>query len=91
MVEGKQALGRGNRQAGPGWRGGPALLLAWTRADRALRAAEALAGGVRRAGRRREAGPSWDGPRERMGRVEVFLLLGFLSISYSFLLQTHTN
>ena len=26
MVEGKQALGRGNRLAGPGWRGGPALL-----------------------------------------------------------------
>ena len=26
MVEGKQALGRGNRQAGPDWRGGPVLL-----------------------------------------------------------------
>ena len=33
------------------------------------------------------------GPRERMGWVEVFLLLGFLSISYSllFLIQTSLN
>ena len=31
------------------------------------------------------------GLRERMGWVEVFLLLGFLSISYSFLFLIQTN
>ena len=31
------------------------------------------------------------GPRERMGWVEVFLLLGFLSISHSFLFLIQTN
>jgi len=36
-------------------------------------------------------GPGRTGPRERMGWVEVFLLLGFLSISYSFLFLIQTN
>ena len=42
---------------------------------------------------RGERGLGRTGPRERMGWVEVFLLLGFLSISYSllFLIQTSLN
>ena len=81
MVEGKQALGRGNRQAGPGWRGGPALLGQRT----AGRGERCWAVGFGPKGRETlGCWAAWAG----LGPVGVLCFLFFL---FPFLLQTHTN
>ena len=87
-----QVAGRRGGRAGLGagragfWAEGVALLAGPARAGRGRGWA-----GTRKG--RGERGPGRTGPRERMGWVEVFLLLGFLSISYSllFLIQTSLN
>ena len=87
-----QVAGRRGGRAGLGagragfWAGGVALLAGPARAGRGRGWAGTGKG-------RGERGSGRTGPRERMGWVEVFLLLGFLSISYSllFLIQTSLN